>query len=124
MTNDRLEVGRRIREFRVGRHMTQAQLAESLDVSTNFISEIETGKKGISLDTLTRLCTQYQLSADYVLFGISPRALPLEIIVENVSHMRQENLAILIRYLESMQSLRNAMGSDGADNPETPQNEI
>ena len=42
MTNDRLETGRRIRDFRIKNHLTQAQLAESLDVSTNFISEIET----------------------------------------------------------------------------------
>ncbi len=45
MTNDRFETGRRIRDFRSQNHLTQAQLAESLDVSTNFISEIETGKK-------------------------------------------------------------------------------
>ena len=42
INSSRVETGKRIRDFRLSRHLTQAQFAESLDVSTNFISEIET----------------------------------------------------------------------------------
>ena len=63
MTNDRLETGKRIRKFRIQNNPTQAQFAESLDVSTNFISEIETGKKGISQDTLYRISPLHRLLA-------------------------------------------------------------
>ena len=51
MEPNRSAIGRRIRAFRLNNNLTQAQLAEALDVSTNFISEVETGKKIISIDT-------------------------------------------------------------------------
>lgn len=42
---NKIETGKRIRNFRVQNELKQSQLAESLDVSTNLISEVETGKK-------------------------------------------------------------------------------
>ncbi len=101
MTNDRFETGRRIRDFRSQKHLTQAQLAESLDVSTNFISEIETGKKGISQDTLYRLCQQYNLSADYLLFGRQGPSPSEYTLSEFLSSLSTEDIPIVIEYLEA-----------------------
>ncbi|MCI8429819.1 MAG: helix-turn-helix transcriptional regulator [Lachnospiraceae bacterium] len=101
MTNDRLETGRRIRDFRIKNHLTQAQLAESLDVSTNFVSEIETGKKGISQDTLYRLCRQYNLSADYLLFGRQGPAPSEYTLSEFLASLSAEDIPIVIEYLEA-----------------------
>lgn len=101
MTNDRSETGKRIRNFRIQNNMTQAQFAESLDVSTNFISEMETGKKGISLETLYRLHQQYHLSADHLLFG-EERPAPSEYTLsEFLSSLSMEDIPIVIEYLEA-----------------------
>ncbi|MCC8138828.1 MAG: helix-turn-helix domain-containing protein [Lachnospiraceae bacterium] len=102
LKSDRLECGRLIRDFRLGRHMTQAQLAESLEVSTNFISEIETGKKGISHDTLCRLCKRYNLSADYILFGTAPEHRQTPPLYDALSTLSVEEIPVVIRYLEAM----------------------
>ncbi len=101
LTNDRFETGRRIRDFRSQNHLTQAQLAESLDVSTNFISEIETGKKGISQDTLYRLCQQYNLSADYLLFGRQGPSPSEYTLSEFLSSLSTDDIPIVIEYLEA-----------------------
>ena len=40
------------KEYRIKTKMTQAQLAEELDVSEKFISRVETGKSGVRKETL------------------------------------------------------------------------
>ncbi|WP_044973783.1 helix-turn-helix transcriptional regulator [Ruminococcus sp. HUN007] len=51
------EIGMRIREQREQLRYTREQLAEKLDVSSKFISDIELGVKGVSLKTLVNLST-------------------------------------------------------------------
>lgn len=105
-TNNRLETGRRIRNFRTQNELTQAQFAEILDVSTNFISEIETGKRGISLETLYRLCHQYNLSADYVLFGKQSPVPSQYTLSEFLSSLAVEDIPVVIDYLEATLKLK------------------
>lgn len=107
MTNSRIEIGRRIRNFRTGNNLTQAQFAENLDVSTNFISEIETGKKNISLETLCRLCKQYDLSADYLLFGKENDDFSQHTLSEFLSALSVEDISIVIEYLEALAKIKN-----------------
>jgi len=63
------EMGNRIRKQRELLGYTREQLAEKLDVSTKFCSDIELGIKGISIQTLAKLTDLLNLSADYILFG-------------------------------------------------------
>lgn len=106
MSINKAEIGKRIRNFRIQNELKQAQLAESLDVSTNFISEIETGKKSISLETLCRLCEKYKLSADYILFGKEYLNLPERTLSEFLSSLSTEELPTIIEYLEATAKLR------------------
>ncbi len=48
---------------------SREQLAEKLDLSWQYISNVECGHRGISLDTLIKLCELFQVSSDYFLFG-------------------------------------------------------
>jgi len=63
------EMGIRIRKQRELLGYTREQLAERLEVSTKFCSDIELGIKGVSIQTLARLTELLHLSADYILFG-------------------------------------------------------
>lgn len=65
----RSAVGERVRNYRVKNSYTQTDFAGKIDISVNFLSEIENGKKGMSQETLYKLCEQFDLSADYILFG-------------------------------------------------------
>jgi transcriptional regulator with XRE-family HTH domain len=63
------DMGARIRAQRERLGYTREQLAEKLDVSTKFCSDIELGIKGISIQTLAKLSDLLCLRTDYILFG-------------------------------------------------------
>ncbi|MGL5434733.1 MAG: helix-turn-helix domain-containing protein [Lachnospiraceae bacterium] len=65
---DKFEVGKRVRRVRESHDFTREQFSEIIDISPQFLAEIENGTKGMSFETLSRIC-RYYASADYVLFG-------------------------------------------------------
>lgn len=62
-------VGKRLRRVRTQLELTREQFAEQVGISPQFLAEIENGKKGMSADTLYKICTRFNLSADYILLG-------------------------------------------------------
>ncbi len=62
-------MGARIRSQRELLGYTREQLAERLEVSSKFCSDIELGIKGMSLNTLAKLSDILHLSTDFILFG-------------------------------------------------------
>ena len=65
------EVGARIRLLREAQHNSQEKLAQTLNVSRELISKIESGRQYPSALVLARLSELYGVSTDYILFGIS-----------------------------------------------------
>ena len=65
-----VEIGSRIQQARERAGMTQEQLAETIDRSTQFISTIERGVAGASLETIVLLCKTLNTSADWLLLGV------------------------------------------------------
>lgn len=62
-----LAFGRRLYVVRKERRLTREQLAERISVSPRFLADVEYGKTGVSLQTLTSLCRALQVTADYLL---------------------------------------------------------
>jgi transcriptional regulator with XRE-family HTH domain len=56
-----------LRRLREQRHLTQAELARLAGVSPSAVSQAESGRRGLSLDTLVTLSEQVQLSIDDLL---------------------------------------------------------
>jgi len=107
MTDLKTIIGNRVHNLRTSHDLTQAQFAEIIDISVNFLSEIENGKKGMSQDTLYKLCSNFAVSADYILFGTKKdNALSPDIIIEYVNKLDSNELEILSNYLISLQKLR------------------
>jgi len=67
MTNE--EIGNRIREIREEKLLSRESLAANSGISAKFLYEIETGKKGLSSDTLLCLSHALECSCDYILTG-------------------------------------------------------
>ena len=59
--------GQKIRKLRNLHHMSQAKLAELIDVSTNYIGQIERGDRKPSLETVVALCNALNTNMDYLL---------------------------------------------------------
>jgi len=106
----RRSVGRRVHDFRTEHGYTQFQFAELIDISVNFLSEIENGKKGMSQDTIGKLCRTFDLSADYILFG-TPHEQTQSIhdtaaLIELANSLDAESLKVVTDYLVSLQKIK------------------
>ncbi|NLK75526.1 MAG: helix-turn-helix transcriptional regulator [Clostridiales bacterium] len=64
-----LHIGKRLRRLREKTKLTRERFAERVGISPQFLAEIENGKKGMSADTLYKICDTFDFSADYILFG-------------------------------------------------------
>lgn len=63
-------IGKRISDLRRSNGMTQEDLAEICDVSTRFISYVETGRKRASLKILVTVSDALFVSLDELIFGM------------------------------------------------------
>ncbi|MDR2869896.1 MAG: helix-turn-helix domain-containing protein [Deferribacteraceae bacterium] len=66
---DKELVGKRVRRHRESLSLTRDQFAERIEISPQFLAEIENGKKGMSAETLYKICKNTNASADYLLLG-------------------------------------------------------
>lgn len=66
-----IKIGKRIKKYREKLGMTQAFVAEEIDVSNSYISGIETGKSICSLATLHKLSILLKFNIDTVINGIN-----------------------------------------------------
>lgn len=64
-----IEIGEQIKAAREAAKLTQEQFAERIEVSPQYVSDLERGVVGISLSTLKRACTVLGTSSDQILFG-------------------------------------------------------
>lgn len=63
MSSLRLSFGKRIRELRTQAGLSQEDLAESAQISVDFVSLIERGVNAPSFETLERLCAALGVAA-------------------------------------------------------------
>ena len=64
---DYKRLGKRIREERQKLGLTQAKLAEDVDISDTYMGAIERGERSLTLDTLVRLVNRLGVTVDYML---------------------------------------------------------
>ena len=64
---DYKRLGKRIREERIKLNLTQAQLAEAIDISDTYMGAIERGERSLTLDTLVKLVNRLGVTVDYML---------------------------------------------------------
>lgn len=99
------QVGKRLRRVRSQMELTREQFAEQVDISPQFLAELENGKKGMSAHTLFKICSHFDLSADYILLGrISSTQLsnPIQEALSNFSQTYVELTEDIIRAIEKV----------------------
>lgn len=70
--NEIIQIGKRIRERRNFLGLTREQLAERTELSVQFLAEIETGKKSMTTNSLSKVSKALNLSTDFIVFGETP----------------------------------------------------
>lgn len=63
------ESGMRIQQLRIQHQYTQKQLADRLNIDRSFLSRVEAGEKGCSVDLLIQLSDCFDVSLDYIVMG-------------------------------------------------------
>lgn len=91
-----LQIGNQIRKARERSGLTQEQFAEAIDKSPQFISDLERGLSGISLETLKKICETLQVSSDTILFTETIQAdMAVEKLTNKFLNMTPEQLRIM-----------------------------
>lgn len=67
-----IQIGEQIKIARERARLTQEQFSERIEVSPQYVSDLERGMVGISVATLKRVCTALGISSDEILFGSAP----------------------------------------------------
>lgn len=83
--------------------MTQEELAERLDVSTQMISNLELGKKAIRPENLAKVCEVLELSADFVLTGANTKT-EVDAVTEKLIQLTREELQMVSDMIDYMNS--------------------
>ena len=63
------EIGLRIRRLREANSYTRDAFAARVHISTKFMYEIESGKKGFSVEILYKIANALSTSSDYLIYG-------------------------------------------------------
>lgn len=96
-----IAIGSRIKLARENMGWTQEELAERIDLSTQFISTIERGVAGASLGTVISLCEVLNVSSEWLLCG--KQAVPdSEKIATKISSLSSAQLVALDRVTDEL----------------------
>ncbi len=71
MSVDYKLIGKRIKKARKRTNITQENLAELMDVSSGYISQIERGVTKANLTTIDNICNHIGCDLSYIITGIS-----------------------------------------------------
>ena len=109
-----VQIGARIKQAREQAHVTQERLAEHpslqvrslhIEVSVQYISDLERGKVGASVSTVIKICQTLQVSCDYLLLGVEPTGsiyspvIPADLTKEQERIVR-EGILLLLRAMD------------------------
>ncbi len=97
-------IGSRIKTTRKKAGRTQEWLAEQIDVSVGYISQIERGITKVNLETLSEICTALGGDIAYIVSGTTKKqaAYLHNEITEKFSQLSERDKKIIITLIDSM----------------------
>ena len=78
MNYDMKQSGARIQQLRIQAGYTQSELALKLNINRSFLSHIESGEKGCSVDLLVQLSKVLNVSLDFLVLGKNTKSMKEE----------------------------------------------
>lgn len=112
--NLNITLGNRIKQVRKQQKITRETLSEKIDVSSRFMADVESGKAGVSLSTLKKLCKALGVSADFLL-GITQQVEPSNYLEQIITRLNQLDPQYLPYANDLLMTFINATGSASSD---------
>jgi len=78
----KVEIGLRIKQLRKEKGLSRSELSEMADISTQFLGLVETGKRGLSPETVIRVSHALGVTTDFLLLGQTDAACGNELTVQ------------------------------------------
>lgn len=102
MVLDYQRIGIRMKKARLEKNLTQAELAEKLELSNNYISSIERGNAVPSLETFIRFCNALDVTADMLLTDTlyTSNEYLKESIATRLEKCSKKNMRIVERFID------------------------
>ena len=95
-------IGKRVKQCRERLGISQEELAEKTGLTANYISTVERGASGISLEALQRLCRLLGVSTDRIIFGTDEPEVEALALARRISDIKPE-------YRQQVQELLSAI---------------
>ena len=115
-----VQIGQEVRNARDRARLTQEQLAERLDCSPQYVSDLERGVVGISIPMLRNLCMELGITSDSILFS-EDSTYNLNIISERCKTLSEDQFKLLLgiirNFIEAIQMELQAETVEKKDSP-------
>lgn len=104
---DFLIIGNRIQKYRLENHLTQDELADLINSSQNYLSEVEAGKHRLFFDTVVAIAQALNISVDKLIadFDDSNDASTLQEILNDIKGMNSKQLELLRDNINTLKKL-------------------
>ncbi len=89
---NRIEIGKRIKQIRKELRLKQTEMAEKLSVLNTYISEIETGKGNPGHGFFYKFATTFNVSLNFLFFGLGDMFVETDLKAEPVEEKRPEKI--------------------------------
>lgn len=96
---DRVAIGARIKQLRQAKKISQTDFSKILNITQTHLSNLETGKSGLTLNCVIALCNEFDCSADYLIFGVQKPAISGG---SSNSQYSEKDIEIAIRVLKAV----------------------
>lgn len=105
--DDYIKIGKRIKQYRTEKGISQEKLSEMININYRHISNIETGRRYPSLEIIIAFANAFEVTADDLLVDTldhssSAVGKELHVLLQNCNHDEKE---MLIRILVFMKEL-------------------
>lgn len=97
-------IGKNIRKYRTAKKMTQEKLAEMVDVSLNYMGQIERSEKTPSFETFIAIANALEVSADMLLCDVikASYAVKDSLLHEKISKLSDKDRARIYDVIDTM----------------------
>lgn len=100
------KIGKRLKQLRIENNYTQQQVANYLEIDQGHLSNIELGKRTLTLSILNYLCDLYNCTDEYVLGKTNEYVLPKIAFKGNKHDIELKLIADMNKTMKNLQYLR------------------
>lgn len=93
-----VEMGKRLRIYRIELNYTQEQMSEILEMSSAYYGKVERGVHGLSLEKLVLVNKKLDVDINYLLTGIRRSEVSLEKIIDECPKSKRYDMEQLIKH--------------------------